>query len=464
MPSDPRPLATITSRVSTLLTRMSQADARTLSLRLRRQNLLGDPKQISEATVKAIVTEAAGIRLGKEDTAILPAGRNLTSSYPTSWTVSRAEFKSLLRLIRDLFTELGILRTQLNEVIFDPTMAQKLRKDALKPEAPSSNLVSGVVGPMKAEKDRVLSNSWMSPIRGLFGSAQIPQDSRGEAANPRQSLLAPKQAPAVAASTTTVNVEFASGMVRGTGTYRQDPASPPPPPAQPHIHAPIPSRSLLGIFAGATQPQASAPNRDQWVVLPREGGKEKEKDRVKQLRGTVSRAERASTIGRAATSHRRSRNLESSVYDPPDEQSDFRDTLLQRTLRPRGLSDSSIHTTFLKGEPKEDLRRLSQEEPLPARTSTPPKEIPNTSVTVVTAPIAISPASGRVSVDRFGPSSPTHRIIPSDRALSPIARLGRVLPPWAHPGEGGMIFGSPREEPNMNQAAWARRTAEGRDF
>jgi len=95
-----------------------------------------------------------------------------------------------------------------------------------------------------------------------------------------------------------------------------------------------------------------------------------------------------------------------------------------------------------------DPRQHSQEEPI--RTSTPPKAI-------VTSPIVISPRLN----DRFSPTSP-QRILPSERALSPTGRLGRA---WGYIGEGGMVFGSPREEPNMNQAAWARRAAEGgRDF
>ncbi|KIJ57138.1 hypothetical protein M422DRAFT_219025 [Sphaerobolus stellatus SS14] len=453
MPSDPRPLATITSRVSALLTRLTQANARTLSLRLRRQNLLGDPKQISEATIKAIVSEAGSLRIGKEDSANTHAGRMVAQSYPVNWVVSRSEFKSLLRLFKDLFTELGTLRAQLNEVIFDPGLANKLSKETLEPEAPSNALTA--MGPIGrgGDKDRIVSNSWMAPIQKLFGQSQALQNPHESSS--RQSRLASKQAPAVAASTTTVNVEFASGGVRGTGAVHVDAGhnfmrSTITPSPAPHIHAPVPSRSLLGIFAGAPQP---VPN-DRWVVLPRVGTKEK--DRLKQLRGSASNArlalshsnaDKAASIGRSVTSHRMSRDVDAMLEQVEGTQrSDFPESLLQRTLRPRGLSDSSIRTTFLKDEAKEEPRH--GEETLPV-TTTPTK--------LVSSPIAISPKSKKL----FGPSQPSSppRMIPGVR--SPSARIGRTLSPWTHLGDTGIMFGSPREE---SHSAWARRGLESRDI
>lgn len=410
---------------------MLQADVRTLTLRLKRQNLLGDPRQVSEVTIKAIVSEAAGLRIGREEAATPPRkGGSQPREDMSTRMVSRSELKSLLRLFRELFAELGALRAQLNNVIFDPVLAQKLRKEALDSAAPSKPSLDALSG-KEPEKDRVTSASWMTPIQKLFGqsTAQDPRDS----ANAKQPRIAPKQAPAVAATPTTVNVEFSGGGVRGIGTFRTIDAPPGsdilrPPSARPmpQILAPTPSRSLMGIFAGAPQP---TPTGDRWTLLPRNITREKEKDRVKQLRDATSNAEfgprleQAGTIGRSNTSYgyRSSRRVD-AVLVPTEPLPDFRETLLQRTLRPRGLSDSSIHTTFLKEEPK------------------PPSE-PETVPNPPTSPTLGSPLS-------------KHRAIPTNRVRSPTAKLGGS---WVPLGGAGAIFGSPREEPNIHQTAWARR-------
>jgi hypothetical protein len=116
--------------------------------------------------------------------------------------------------------------------------------------------------------------------------------------------------------------------------------------------------SLMGIFAGAQRPVADA--SEPWVVLPSiprtkpAGSVSIDNHSIAESHHPMSTA----TIGRSAhrrNTNRLSRNVD-AVIDIVDKQpqegeelGEERDDvppLLQRTLRRRGLSDSSIHSTF----------------------------------------------------------------------------------------------------------------------
>jgi hypothetical protein len=240
------------------------------------------------------------------------------------------------------------------------------------------------------------------------------------------------------------------------------------------------SRNLMGIFAGAPRSIVSPPPTVQkWDIPP---PPRSDRDRTRQIRGAISSARLRqpgpreknggppATIGRSATmarnANRLSRNVD-AVIDQKDDQvpPEFHETLLERTLRPRGLSDSSIHTTFLK-----DMIESSSEKPSEGGDGGMPHRggggvLIDTSFSSTTGSQSCSPPR---AVPRAYPMAER-----DDGARSPAVRLGRHLASWATAVSGRHFTdvaqpdepppGSPREDGGVHRAAWVRRGLEGRE-
>ncbi|KAF8511672.1 hypothetical protein BU17DRAFT_96998 [Hysterangium stoloniferum] len=97
LPTDPHPITAMTSTLAPLLTGLTQGDPRTLRVQLKRQNLNADAWHVGRGTIQVATREA---------------------------------MKALLRLVRDLFSTVGALREQLNEVLFELEVAGQMRKEA----------------------------------------------------------------------------------------------------------------------------------------------------------------------------------------------------------------------------------------------------------------------------------------------------------------------------------------------
>ncbi|KDR84289.1 hypothetical protein GALMADRAFT_237043 [Galerina marginata CBS 339.88] len=345
-------LSVILERASNLLNRLTQADALTLTNRLKRQHLKGaDVAHVSRSTVSNIVAEAIALRA---------QFRGLLEDEKVVTTCTRKDLRVLFKFVKDMFTEMGHIRVTLNDVVLDPSTAHRVSELALNP------------GRAEAEKREKEENSlgggvagWMAPISKLFsptGRVELPPiepggltrtTSAGGKERTRPPRFAPKLGPALAASATTVNVEFS-----GTGVGRavsSTLSAQPMPVSNSSMDAsvtPQGSSSLMGIFAGA--PRAIEP--DPWVVLPAPPPQplRKKQSFVKPPESQSQMpAAGTATIGRAngrRNSNRLSRNVDAVIdVERPqdiDEEPDFLPPLLQRTLRRRGLSDSSIHSTF----------------------------------------------------------------------------------------------------------------------
>ena len=254
-------IAAVVDRTNTLFSRMTQADARTLMNRLKRQRLAGDVSHLSHATVSSILSEANGLRAHFRG--VLEDDRAIS-------TCTRRDLRALLNLFREMFSELGEMRVALNDIILDPSSAPKFSEAALDP---SQQLKVGGRGAKQGP------GGWMAPFSKLFGTvtaAQVeskaPEQPSGfdriasgsPAANAtvrqKPTRFVPKSGPALAASATTVNIEFSgtavgrsvtsSTAVTTTAAFEADAArsATPAPPAA--------SRSLMGIFAGAPQPES----------------------------------------------------------------------------------------------------------------------------------------------------------------------------------------------------------------
>ena len=346
---NPSTLGILLDQVQQLFNRIAQADARTLTTRLKRQNILGaDVSHLSHSTVDGIVAEVTNLRV------ILRAALE-DDKFTTICT--RHDLRALFKFLKDIFKEVGTLRTTLNDIVLDPSIAPKVREMTLNPRDESS--------PREKTPFSVSSGGWMAPFSKIFGSATssdskrqvTPQDiNRGRGPASAPSRLIPKLGPATSASPTTVNVEFT-----GTGAGRAITNVPQESP-QNAITAPAATRStsvnLMGIFAGATR-------NDPWVVLP-PGSSRQKGERADQLRRTTLGRAAGQSMARADTNTRSSlsRNVDAVIDSDPNASLEERGgTDPARTLRTRGLSDSSIHTTFLQhGDAAPDIQPLRSPE------------------------------------------------------------------------------------------------------
>ncbi|PPQ78908.1 hypothetical protein CVT25_002368 [Psilocybe cyanescens] len=340
-------VSVILERVTNLLNRLSQADALTLTNRLKRQHLKGaDVGHLSRSTVDNIVAEATGLR---------SHFRMLLEDEKTATTCSRKDLRVLFKLVKDIFTEMGHMRVTLNDVVLDPSSAPRLSELALNP---------GKAEAEKREREKELDatsqggvTGWMAPISKLFSptgrenAGTINRNGLARSTSSRDTVrpprFVPKLGPALAASAMTVNVEFSgSGVGRSvTSTFSAQPI--PATDSSTGISSATQGTTsgLMDIFAGA--PRNVEP--DPWVVVPSTSIQTLRKAPSFMNTPDISTA----TIGRSngrKNINRLSRNVDAVIdVERPqdvDEASDYLPPLLERTLRRRGLSDSSLHSTF----------------------------------------------------------------------------------------------------------------------
>lgn len=330
---NPSTLGALLERVQHLFNRIAQADARTLTTRLKRQNILGaDVSHLSHSTVDGIVTEVANLR---------GIFRAILEDENFTTICTRRDLRTLLKLVKDIFKEFGVLRTTLNDIVLDPSIAPKVREMTLNPKDESVNGKPSTSNP---------GGGWMAPLTKLFtgtpfGESKRPLSplgtSRGRGLGRPSTRPIPKLGPATSASTTIVNVEFT-----GTGAGRAITSASTPTPISPEmtrdaIASPTPARStslnLMGIFAGA-------PRIDPWVVLPPGGPRHPGSEADQLRRATLGRAAGRAMAGANNPQNPLSRNVDAVI----DSHGPAEDRDPSRTLRTRGLSDSSIRSTFLQ--------------------------------------------------------------------------------------------------------------------
>ena len=363
-----------------LLGKLRTADIPTLNKRLKKQHLPGDVGHLSQSTLRNLHLEVTDLR-------------HLFRGPVDIGTVSRRELTMLLKLFKDVFNELISLQAIVNDVTVEPSLAKKLQKDAYRDEDDSD---------LKASK-QAQGLAWIAaPITkffvtsagetsGLDGHNASPRPGRGLEKSRLQPVPVkpvPKQQASTSATTTHISVEFGgSGMVR-----RATPAAPqvveglPPlpngignemqaqqmdgtisgsttgeklrPPTLRASETLRPSKSranrneLLGIFAGAARP-VTPTDGGPWQVLgngdaPSTGGS-------RQIRAVSSQHFGDKTVRQRDVANQRKQLSVTvdAVIDSkaeqlaPDDASSFQPALLERTLRRRGLSDSSIRSTFV---------------------------------------------------------------------------------------------------------------------
>lgn len=350
-------LLALIEHVSKILLRLRQADVPNLTRRLKKHHLAGgDVGHLSRGEMKALEKEIGDMRTHfrsvVEDERRLGNGNGKNPLHDSM--ITKKDFQLLLKLFKEIFGELIELRGIVNDVTVNPAVAVELRKrqEAIQAEEEEAR------GRGKAVKNASGLGWIAAPITKLFAAPS--SDPPAKRASDKALLQPPairssaKLMPSTSATTTQVSVEFAStGQIRRAtaglpvvntdhmdelpvspsdtltkipGVSRQAPARTGRTPAIPlgdgSSRGPPPGnnrQSLYGIFAGGAQ-----------GVPPR-------------MNQTIS--------GRPASGRHR-RQLSTVVDaviddDGPDRGlDDYQPPLLERTLRPRGLSDSSIRTTF----------------------------------------------------------------------------------------------------------------------
>ncbi|KAJ7055101.1 hypothetical protein C8F01DRAFT_1063304 [Mycena amicta] len=320
-------IGAIVERTMALLQRMQSADALSLTNRLKRQQIRGaDVGHLSRTTVAGIISDVGKqLRGGPQEEEV---------------RAHRRDVRALLNVLREMFGALGEMRVLLNEVVLDPSSANRISEAVMDPGKTHEEQASGAMG-------------WISaPLSKLFAGAPAPRAAEVDRASAASPLAAPrpmpprfvpKLGPALAASATTVNVEFSgAGMGRAmTSTFDAAPgqmavaaggAVPPPPSAS----------GVMGIFAGA--PRTKTP--DPWIVvpnpkIPRRMPTALHRPGLRQHPNRMSRNVDAVLDGMSTPARPLAGDGEEAEEEP-----DYVGPLLARTLKRRGLSDSSIHSTF----------------------------------------------------------------------------------------------------------------------
>lgn len=334
---------------------MSEADALSLTNRLKRQQIRGaDVNHLSRSTVSNILAELTGLRA---------QFRGLLEDEKSVTTCGRKELRALFKLFKDVFTEMGEMRVTLNEVMLDPGVAQKISEAVMHPKSTNTGEAS----------EAAAGGGWMAPISKLFSSPSGAGKADGglnrststtrRAPGPPPRVV-PKLGPALSASTTTVNVEFTgSGVGRAVTSSTTTTIAAPIPvrAAIPQISggasgpSSVASPGVMGIFAGA--PRVVTPNRESWVVVPVPKASREtpssaallSPDSARLIRGGWNHPNRLSRNVDAVIDVGRT-SSQSNKGDVDEDEPDYVGPLLQRTLRRRGMSDSSIHSTFASQE------------------------------------------------------------------------------------------------------------------
>lgn len=443
---NPSTLGVLLDHVQQLFNRVAQADARTLTTRLKRQNILGaDVSYLSHSTVDGIVAEVTNLR---------SVFRAALEDEKFTTICTRRDLRALLKFLKDIFKELGTLRITLNDIVLDPSIASKVREMTLNPRdelSPGEKVPSSSSG-----------GGWMAPLSKFFGSA-TSSDTKREV-SPRgvnrrgppwpSPLSVPKLGPDTSASATTVNVEF-TGTGAGRAVTNVSPAARES--VQDAITAPVATRStsanLMGIFAGA-------PRNDSWVVLPQG---------LSRKKGAGADQLRRSTLGRAAgrampgvdTNAPSSlpRNVDAVLdADPHASLEERSGTDPSRTLRTRGLSDSSIHTTFLQhGEAASPVTQTQPLKPLEAtshagrtvlgalsQTVLGVRSVVSGKVSPSLQPAASSPDSAK-DLSSHSRATPPRRTVPIPNVSSWTATSRMLNAPDPDAYVGSLISSAPHE-------------------
>lgn len=362
-----------------VLNRLRDADIPTLNKRLKKHNLPGDVGHLSRSTMRALEAEVSDLR------------NHFRGLGGDNATLTRKEFTMLVKLLREVFSDLVELQGVVNDVTVDPSLAKKLQKRAFRDEeeeaarAKQGTGLGWIAAPITKFFVTPATEAENTPTESPSRAGRTMDRGRLQPAG----MKASKQLASTSATTTHVSVEFGgTGIVRkathaGPSTTTNVEERLPPSPRDTMDESTIQNHQargaqtlrvpaagtikrsksranrneLLGIFAGAQRP--ASPAGGPWQVVAGEpgSGNTSTNTNPKTIRAVSSGYFDKTIKARAPDQRKRLPMAVDAVIDSSADQLQGADpscadqpiqpALLERQLRPRGLSDSSIRSTFM---------------------------------------------------------------------------------------------------------------------
>ncbi|KAJ1020970.1 hypothetical protein NDA18_005816 [Ustilago nuda] len=386
-------LGNLLDYVNRLFTRLSTADVDTLTKRLQRQNLAGDAGHLARTTVHSILRDVDGLRdhfrklvEAEARTHTRDDSSSHSKDFANESLVARKEFFALLKAFRDILCELAKLRLCINDIHLNPGQAAKLLHEHLGANTTEDRSLIPIPSAVNWLGKMLLGGPSTGPSTPSHPSASpgttlaVPDASGTNGSKGGRILtgrtisgshaghLAPRASPAVVSSTLAVEVKGTHASATETPQSRFSP-SPQTLPGGGLKAGPRPqrgrsttsltrvqSRNLSGLFAGSMAPSYTGfdPARGRLsdqsgglaqtsTLRPRGDGSRMNKPWQRPLSRIVDDDEISIHRGRAI----RQQVFDDSDEDGSDDEMNGSGNLLERTLRPRGLSDSSVRSTFI---------------------------------------------------------------------------------------------------------------------
>lgn len=473
-------LGNLLEYINRLFTRLSTADVDTLTRRLQRQNLAGDAGHLARTTVHSILRDVDGLRDHFRKLIEAEArnhARDDNSSHSRDFAneslVARKEFFALLKAFRDILCELAKLRLCVNDIHLNPGQAAKLLHEHLGANTAEDRSLIPIpsavnwLGKMLLGGPSGAPSTPSSGVANPTGSSAAPDAASLSGAKAGRPLtgrtisghLAPRASPAVVSSTLAVEVKGTHASAAETAQSRLS-TSPNTPVGGGLRAGPraqrgrsntsltrVQSRNLSGLFAGSLAPSYASLDVARGVPLdsgnslaptgsvrPRGHAAKLTKPWQRPLSRIVDDDEISIHRGRAI----RQQVFEDSGDEGSDDEMNASSNLLERTLRPRGLSDSSIRSTFVDmadgmgGGPISPAANRIRPSPI-SRIITPATLSLHSTPSAAPATVSSSKieddasASPSVSSERSGSLTPGGAGLASGVASSILSRSEKVL-------------------------------------
>lgn len=302
-------LVAVLEFVQRAYTKLANADIDTLAARLQRQKLAGDVSHLSQTTIQASVRDVENLRehFRRQVDREARDSRVGVRDTPDMSLVTRRDFFALIKLFREVLLEVARLRRAVNDVHLNPTNAASILHEQL-----------------QASMDYAPKGSWISRIlTGALSNTDAPS---------------PPPPPKSPAPTTPQESMFS--RILGS-------APPTPTPT-----TPVPERRRANALPVHMMPRASVAKPTPMAVQACGSQVSMAGSHFPQHMGARGMPMRSSQLA-PPSRLRDTSDLRQSTRMPNDDAMHMRYGDLfdpTRTLRPRarGMSDSSIHSTYLE--------------------------------------------------------------------------------------------------------------------
>lgn len=364
-------LMSLVEYIQRLYSRLSSADVETMGRRLQRQKLTGDVGHLTRTTVNGILRDVDGLRdhfrrsmenetKGRDADAVSVGSKNSGKSEKTEFDslVTRKDFFALIKTFRDLFIEMARLRNAVNEVCLQPQQAGRILQEQLGVQSLEDKGMGAWIG-------RFFSGSGL-PGASLAGGSSIAPNATNSASSsaahvhpgnmtttrpsgdPRRALSNPitttaRAAPAVVPSAVAVEVKRSHASEASNGGDGISNTNSP----QPSSHEDA-SATLSADLPSYARPQQTRRQASLSRTQSRNLGGLFVGSMAREVPTGIGSPNESNQL-RNTTNHRLSRIVD-------DDEVSLHQSFVPkaRTLRPRNLSDSSMHTTFLQDEQDTD--------------------------------------------------------------------------------------------------------------